>query len=155
MPQLITFALAEKCLITKEGAASLITILQRVDVRVQASKDPQVLPGNAVAPLNWCVYSLWRQEAEDKGAEFSKVVQIFWPDKAEFLKRSVQFRFTEEKNHNVLINLSGFPAGQEGSVTVNMWLERESQRITEVKTWTIEVKHTPVDAGKQEAPTFQ
>jgi hypothetical protein len=78
--------------------------------------------------------------------EFSEVVQILWPDKSEFIKHSQKFTFDKEpKNHNVLINIMGFPIGQTGEVVVNMWLERDSKRIGDDHSWTIEVEHKPAE----------
>ena len=150
MPKFITFAVAEKGLLTKEGTVSLIILLQQVDVRIQADKDSQGLPKNAVAPINWCAYSLWQQEAGDEGVEFTKNLQILWPDKSEFMRHHMKFKFTEKKNHNVLMNISGFPVGQTGPVTINMWLETQSQRVSATLSWTVEVTHKPPNEPKQE-----
>jgi len=86
--------------------------------------------------------------------EFSQVIQILWPNKSEFLKRSVQFRFQGHQKHSVLMNVSGFPIGQIGEVIVNMWLERDSQRIGEIHSWAVEVEHKLHDANEQEIKTI-
>jgi hypothetical protein len=129
--------------------------MQRVSVRLPpgAPKNKEI-PANAVGPTNWCAYSLWKPLPDEEGVEFSQATQILWPDKTEFLKRSIQFRFPSHKSHNVAINLSGFPIGQTGQVTINIWLERDSQRIGDIHSWAVEVEHELHDANEQEIKTI-
>jgi hypothetical protein len=149
MPQLITFAVCERCLITGEGTASLIVLMQRVSAKLRPPA-PKEVPANAVIPTNWCAYSLWKPLPDEEAVEFSQVIQILWPDKSEFLKRSVRFRFQDHKKHSIQVSISGFPIGQTGEVVVNMWVERDSQRIGEIHSWAIEVEHKPYDANDKE-----
>jgi len=132
----------------------LIVLLQKVTVGLRPDAPNKEIPANAVGPTNWCAYSLWRQLAGEKEIEFSQVIQVLWPNKSEFLKRSVQFRFGDQKGHNVLVNIAGFPIGQAGEITVNMWLERESQRIGDIHSWTIEVEHKPHDPNSEKIEAF-
>lgn len=154
MPQLQTFALAEKGLLTREGTVSLIVILQRMEISVKAAHDPRALPKNAVAPMTWCAYTLWHEQDQEHGVEFTNVIKVSWPDKSEFLTTSSKFSFTETKTHSVLQNVIGFPVGQQGEVVVDMWLERDHRRIGEVHSWKVEIVHKAEEPAQREAQTI-
>lgn len=104
-------------------------------------KEGTKIPKNAVGPKEWAIFALWKQVAADRGDSFVQIVQILWPDKTEFKKQEAPFRFEPGRSHQNRIEINGFPLGQEGDVTVNMWLETDSKRVGEIYTWTVRVKH--------------
>jgi len=94
-----------------------------------------------VGPQQWSVFSLWNQTPDDAGKEFDQVIQILWPDKTEFKTHRQHFTFKKELGHQIRINITGFPIGQVGPVTVNMWLEIDSKRVTDTYSWIVSLKH--------------
>ncbi|MDA2914128.1 hypothetical protein MYX77_09255 [Acidobacteriia bacterium AH_259_A11_L15] len=103
--------------------------------------DGTKIPQKAVGAKEWAIFTLWKQTAEDRDRPFVQVIQIFWPDKSEFKKQELPFRFQPDKDQQNRIVINGFPVGQEGDVTVNMWLEADSKRVGEIHTWIVRVKH--------------
>src|SRR5688572_4214933 len=76
--RLLTFAAAETVLISDTGLASLINILQRIDVRASASEHP---PEGSLIPLRWSAFSLWTRDTNDRGpGDFDHRVEVATPD---------------------------------------------------------------------------
>jgi hypothetical protein len=120
------------------------------EITVEIADSPQKeLPVNAVGPNSWAIYALWTPVPDDRGKEFTEVVEILWPDKKLFKRHPLLFRFKEAENHNVLVNVTGLPVGQAGTITINMWLEHDSRRVSDIHAWEVKVKHklpTPVSS---------
>jgi len=138
MPNLRLFAACEKVIVDESGLASLISLAQEVTVFHKRGTSPAK---NAVGPQQWCIFSLWNQSPGDAGKTFVQVIQILWPDKTEFKTHRQLFTFTHDKPHQLSINITGFPIGQVGPVAVNMWLEIDSQRVTDTFSWIVSLKH--------------
>ncbi len=144
MPKLLLFAVCERVIIDNLNNVSLVGIMQNINVAPRPDAPAVPMPRNAVGPKDWAVASLWKQEAGDVGgAPFVHVLQILWPDKTEFNRNTAEFRFEEGKNHQIAINMTGFPLGQQGDVTVNVWIERNGRKIKQVDPWFVNVVHVP------------
>ena len=139
MPKLLNFAVCDRVLIEDAGQASLIRIIHAVTATLK--DHGKKIPKNAVEPREWAIFTLWKQAAEDRDRLFVQHIQLLWPDKSEFQKMEIEFRFQPDKDQQNRFQIKGFPLGQEGDVTVNMWLEADSKRVGEIYTWTVRVKH--------------
>lgn len=144
MAKLLNFAVCEAVLIEDAGPASLIRVIQSLTATLRGEETK--IPKNAVGPKEWAIFALWKQTAEDHDKPFVQVIQILWPDKTEFKKLEFPFRFQPDKDQQNRVQINGFPLGQEGDVTMNMWLEADSKRVGEIYAWTIRVKHEIVKA---------
>lgn len=139
MPRLLLFAACDRVLIEDKGTASLITITDELTVTL---KEGTKIPRDAVGPKEWAILTNWKKSPDDGDKEFVEVLQVLWPDKTEFKRIDFPFRFQPDKrgqqNRREVV---GFPLGQEGDVTLNLWLEVDSKRVGEIHTWTVTVKH--------------
>lgn len=139
MPKLLNFAVCDRVLIEDDGQASLIRVIQGVTATLKGHG--KNIPKNFVGAKEWAIFTLWKQTAEDRDRLFVQHIQLLWPDKSEFKKLEFTFRFQLDKSQQNRILIDGFPLGQEGDVTVNMWLETDSERVGEIYTWTVRIKH--------------
>ena len=136
MPKLLVFAPCEKAIIDEHGNATLIILMQNVGV--QAGKEE--IPKNAVTPKEWAVFALWEPLPEDYGKTFVQVLQTLLPDGSEFKKSEMRFQMQEKLQQNRMA-IMGFPVGQVGRLTLNMWLEVDSVRVGEVHSYCLTVSH--------------
>ncbi len=138
MPRLLAFLPCDKILVDDKGNASLIVLLMNVGVQV----GKEGIPKNAVAPREWDVFTLWQQSAqEDVEKTFHQVLQLVLPDGTEFMKSGVEFKMQQGKLHQNRITVQGMPVGQAGKLIVNMWLEEQSAKWTEVYSYPLTVSH--------------
>ena len=137
MPKLLVFTACEKIIIDDNSNPSLIMLLHAVTVTPSAptAKD---IPKNAVTPREWAIYASWEREEGDENKSYAQWLQILWPDGNEFERQALPFTFTKRYQQN-RINIKGFPIGQPGLLTVNLWLESEGAKVTEVYSRTIEI----------------
>ena len=145
MPSLIILAVCERTILDRENNVSLINLLQGLNVKARpdASQAVQPLPRNSVAPKDWSIFSFWKPEQEDFEKPFQHVLQVLWPDQTEFKRHTGEVRFAEGKSQQVAINIVGFPVGQAGDITVNVWLESNSHRVGNVHSWVVKVEYAP------------
>lgn len=140
MPKLLVFAPCEKIILDQSGIASLIALFQRID----AQGTTPAIPENAVAPKEWAIFTLWEWLPEDSGKKFSQIVQILWPNQAEFQKLEIEFQAGNLRYHQNRVSIVGFPVGQVGDVKIRLWLERDSRKCTDTFTYCIEVAHPKI-----------
>lgn len=144
MPRLVIFAVCDRVLIEDRGTASLITITDEFTVTI---KGDTKIGRDAVGPTQWVIFTKWEKTSGDDDKEFVEIIQVLWPDKSEFKRIEFLFGFQpDKKGHQNRFEIVGFPVGQEGPVTLNMWLEVDSKRIGEIHTWTVNVKHETAKA---------
>jgi hypothetical protein len=135
----MVFAACDRVLIEGRGTASLVTITDEFTVII---KGDTKIRRDAVGPTQWAIFTKWEKTSGDDDREFVEIIQALWPDKSEFKRIEFPFRFQpDKKGQQIRIEFVGFPVGQEGPVTLNMWLEVDSKRIGEIHTWTVNVKH--------------
>ncbi|MCH6553476.1 MAG: hypothetical protein IH793_04880, partial [Acidobacteria bacterium] len=142
--RLVVFAACDRILIEESGIASLISIIDEFTLTI---KGDTKIGRDAVGPTQWAIYTKWEKTSGDDDKEFVQIIQALWPDKSEFKRMKAPFRFQpDKKGHQNRIEINGFPMGQEGLVTLNMWLEVDSKRIGEIHTWTVNIKHETAKA---------
>jgi hypothetical protein len=144
MPKLILFAVCEKVILDGLSNASIINVLHGIEA-ASAQQGPIIgpIPKNAVAPAPWSIYAIWKPAPGDAAKEFSEKIEILWPDRSAFNTITAPVKFEASRNHQSTVNMVGFPVGQVGDVTINMWLESDGNRIGETSSWTITVTHKP------------
>jgi hypothetical protein len=124
--------------VDNQGNASLIVLMQNIEAQVgkeEVAKD-------AVTPKEWAIFSKWELLTQDRGKEFSQVVQLLWPDGKVFKQNPMKFRVGEKRFHENRLNVLGFPIGQQGEVKINMWLEEDSVRVGELHSYILFVSHS-------------
>jgi hypothetical protein len=138
----------EKVIIDKNGAHSLINIMQNAELQnvpqsganASAMMQASELPSNAVLPQLWFVFSIWQPSSDEVGKTFQQMHQIFWPDGTKFMDGPLEFKPDESYQQNSF-GVLGFPVGQPGPVRIVTWVEDRGRPITETHEYFIRVKH--------------
>jgi len=142
MPKLILFAVCEKVILDGQNNASIINVVHGLQAAIP-TQGPIIgpIPRNAVAPTTWSIFALWKPAPGDTDKEFLQKSEVLWPDGTVFNTTEAPFKFVGNKTHQNAINVLGFPVGQIGDVTVNLWVEHDRKRVGEIHSWTIAVTH--------------
>jgi hypothetical protein len=145
MPQLYTFVVCDKVIIDEVGVASLITLFSTVTLSMAGE-----IPSDALAPKEWAIFAIWDYESADEGKEYNQVVQLLLPDRTSFLERlETKFVMRPGRKQQIKNPVLGFPVGQQGNVTVRLWLEHAGNVIFEARPILLEVKHAPPDQAAE------
>ena len=136
MPKLIFFLPCEKAIINQDdNALSLINVMQGINVPKPPTEDAGVA-------LLWCAVSLWQKTPDDKDRTFEQRTTLSMPNGKEAAESLLKFSFSEKGNHRNIVKISGFPVGQSGTYTLNLFLrELGSEQWTEVANYQIVVTH--------------
>lgn len=137
MPKLHIFAVCEKVIMDEHKNPSLIVLIENINVGSREEK----IPRNAVTPKEWAIFTQWIFQEEEQDKPFVHIVQVFWPDKTEFNKITSPIPIERAAVKQMNLRIVGMPVGQEGTVTVKLWLELESQPASEVFIKNLYVKH--------------
>lgn len=122
MPRLILLAACEKVIIDQNQLPSVIGIFQAMKFQLQGAP----LPDNAVSPMKWSIFSLWKHTAEENGVQFTQHIEILKPDGEVFgvASRAVfTAQGAEQSQSKVFVDVFGLPVGQPGVVKIRTWLE--------------------------------
>jgi len=139
MPKLLIFAPCEKVIIDDQKNATLIVLLNTLTV---AHKGDTEIPKDAVGAKEWAVFTMWQPAKEDIGKEFVQFLQMVKPDGEEFKRAEIKFTVNpDDKVSQARMNIHGFPLGQKGPFTLNMWLQQGSDRLGETHSYTVTVVH--------------
>lgn len=118
----------EKIVLTKDNVASLINLFSKITVAVPANS-PEI-PGNAVAPKEWAIFSSWDTEMGDELREYDFCTQIFYPDGTPFGEPGkVRIPIESGKRAQITVQILAFPIGQTGSYTVKTWIEERQTKV--------------------------
>ncbi len=98
---------------------SLINIFQRV--LIQADKG---LPGEALSPMSWAVFTLWQHQESERDTEFTQFIDVVMPNGQTFVSTEVPFKVTapEDLQTKNVVNIFGLPAANEGVFHVRVRL---------------------------------
>lgn len=141
MPKLLVFAPCEKIIMDENKNPSLIVILENINLRKPT--DGSEIQKNAVTPREWAVFTRWTVSDEEAVKPLVQVLQVLWPNKDEFTQSRVDLPKENNRTKQVNMKFLGTPIGQPGEITINLWLELDSKRISEVHSTSITVKHLP------------
>lgn len=140
----------EKLIIDKDGAHSLINVMQNAKVKIQEqTPDGRVLsppiPANAVMPTQWFIFAVWFPGEDDVNAAFEQVYQIYWPNGDKLIENRVSFIQRDMKQQSTSFSIVGLPVGQVGMIRIATWLDKNGHRISEVMETFFGIEHLPAD----------
>ncbi len=142
MPRLGSLLVCEKILTDAIGKPTLISIFQKMSAVVP---EGQEMPNSTLAGAPWSVFSEWFFTADEATRSFEQVFEVIMPDGTPSpIKGRVTLKeISKEKQlgNRCFINVFGFPISQVGFVTMNVWLESNSERVTDVFSAYVEVEH--------------
>lgn len=121
------YVACEKVIIAKDEVASLIGLFSKLVIKIPVGTD---IPRNAVAPKEWCVFSIWETEPGDERREYTVCTEVLYPDRSQFVP-VMRNRINVELNKRAqtMVQIEGFPVGQPGEHTVRTWIEENNQRV--------------------------
>lgn len=123
MPRLILFVACERVLIDQNQLPSAIGIFQAMKFQLQDAP----LPENAISPVRWAIFALWKHTGEERGVQFTQHIEILKPS-GEVFGVPTRAVFTlqgevEQSQSKVFVDVFGLPVGQPGTVKIRTWLE--------------------------------
>lgn len=123
MPKLLLFAACEKVILSSdEGTASLITVLESVNVSIPPDTP---IPPATMVPMKWSVFTLWRGEPGDDNRTYKQWIQLFLPganlDLGATFEKMQDLDFSK-MNQRIVLNITGFPVTQAGDCIVRLSL---------------------------------
>ncbi len=149
MLKLLIFAPCEKLIEGKDKTASLISIMESIELTLATG---ETVPPDALAPVRWNVMVFWRREADIEGEiEFEQRIDVRRPDGE--LATGGTNKFTASNKHLNYRNTLDFqimPIGQAGDILVKLRL-RQIKPETEwrdVAEYPIAVRHRREDNEK-------
>jgi hypothetical protein len=138
MPDLLVFAACRRVIIDEQDhSASLIGLLDAIKVTVPRDQE---IPGDAVIPFEWAVYSWWRVRPDDDGKLFEQRVVLVSPDNTEKLNMVQDIDATAEK-YRVSLTISGFHVSVSGIYWVKLSIRQKDQDWAEVAQYAIKLVH--------------
>jgi hypothetical protein len=136
----------EKLIIDKDGAHSLINVMLNAAVVLQQQSSGQLpqqlaIPPDAVMPLQWWIYAVWRPSTSDVEQTFEQVYQLYWPNGEKFAESRLSFVQKENRLQQTSFFFSGFPAGQTGDIKIVSWLDSKGHRVSDILETIVRVDH--------------
>lgn len=137
----------EKLIIDKSGTHSIINVMTHADVKTQEMQPgggPQEVaspPADAVAPIQWWIYTLWDPSPGDVQRSFEQVYQAYWPNGDKVLEARLPFVLSDDRMQQSSFSFVGLPVGQQGKVRIVTWLDADGQRVSDLSETYIRISH--------------
>jgi|SRR5579872_1105004 len=152
MPHLSSLIVCEKIILDQLGKPTLIALFQKLSATVP---DGQEMPKEAVAATGWAIFSEWFFTEDELSKTVDQVSEVLLPDGSPSpIKGRVTLKELSPlgQGTRVFVNIVGIPVSQTGVLTINVWLECNSERISDVFSYPIQIEHTnkppePNDGG--------
>lgn len=143
MPRLGSLLVCEKIINDSVGKPTLISIFQKMGAVVP---EGQEVPKDVIAGTQWVVFTEWFFTAEEIERQFDQVFEVFMPDGTPSPIRNRVTLKVEAKEpllgHRCFVNVFGFPLSQTGFVVMRVWLESNSERVTDISLYHVQVEHS-------------
>jgi hypothetical protein len=157
MPRLGSILACEKVLNDTGGKPTLISIFQKIGAIVPQG---QAVPTQTIAGITWTVFCEWfftKDEAESN-RNYEQVLEVMLPDKTPSPLRGRLPLKERPKDENLgaraFVNMFGVPIAQVGFLIINVWLECDSERVTDVSSYHIQIEHSEQPPAPGEASSF-
>jgi hypothetical protein len=148
MPRLGSLIVCEKVIQDQLGKPTLISLFQKISSVVP---DGQQIPKGALAAIHWSAFSEWFFTKEELTKQWEQVLEVMLPDGSPSAIRGrlpLKELAPLGQGSRSFINMMGIPVYLAGPLTINTWLEHNSERITDVFSYVIMIEHT------QQAPAL-
>src|ERR1700733_13875919 len=94
------------------GPPSLINLFSKMIVEVPSDAE---IPGNAVGPREWAIFSMWDVEPGDENKNYILCTGILYPDGHQFGDVSrTPIPLVLGQRSQMVVRIMGFPLGQPG-----------------------------------------
>lgn len=145
----------EKIIIDKDGAHSIINVMQNAAVVLQKKEldgitEQLAVPVNAVMQMTWWIFSVWLPSSSDVGRSFEQVYQLYWPNGDKFVENRLAFTQKDDRSQQTNFYYIGFPVGQIGDVRIVSWLDSDGQRVTDITETKVRIDHSNSPSARTE-----
>lgn len=113
--KLLILTPCEKVLQDIRSGQSLINIFH--EIKIQVPRDSEI-PNDAVIPREWAIFSKWALDSEEEEKEYESEVRIYWPNRKLWFEHTLRAAPPTKSHLVFLVQLQGFPFGQNGKVGV-------------------------------------
>ena len=158
MPRLGSLLVCEKIISDQAGKPTLISLFQKMSALVPKG---QQVPKDMIAGAQWSVFSEWFFTTGERTNQYEQVLEVVLPDGSQSPIRGrllLKDLGIDDMGSRVFVNMFGVPVAQEGAVTVRVWLEVNSERVTDVFPYKIIIEHTDqpptLNDGGSQVPTL-
>lgn len=142
MPSLGSLIICERIIVDQQQRPTLISLFQQLTVVVPENQD---VPKDMIAALPWSVFAEWYFTDEEMTSPYVMNIEVLMPDDSPSAVRGVTPIVEKAKDGlgtRVFVQVYGLPTAQIGCVTVNVWLESNAKRVTDVFPYRIKIGHT-------------
>ncbi len=142
MPRLGSFLVCEKIIQDQLGKPTLISLFQKIGAVVPEGQD---VPKDTIAGVPWAIFCEWFFAEEELNKQWDQVLEVLLPDGS---PTPIKGRLTlkelakDDQGSRSFASLFGMPISQAGFIAINVWLECDSERITDVFSYRILIEHT-------------
>jgi len=152
MPRLGSLLVCEKIIIDQQQKPTLISVFQSLSAIVP---EGQGIPANTVSFIPWAIFAEWFFADDETKGTVEQVIEVLQPDgSASSIRGRVQFQqfAPAGQGTRAYVNLFGMPITQPGYIAVNIWIEVDSKKTTEVFSYQVKIEHStkpsePNDGG--------
>ena len=152
MPRLGNFLVCEKLITDQQGKPSLISLFQKMGAFIP---EGQAIPKEVLAMTPLSTFCEWFFTDDELTRTFVQHLEVLLPDGTPSPVRAslpLKDMTRNGQGTRAFVNIVGMPVAQAGFITVNVWLEENSERVTEVYPYRIQIEHTsqqptPKDGG--------
>jgi hypothetical protein len=155
MPRLGSLLVCEKLILDQQQKPTLIAVFQSLSAIVP---EGQGIPAGTVSFIAWTIFTEWFFSDEETKKNITQVVDIVSPDGSPTQGLGGRLTFEQfakgGQGSRGYVNLFGMPISQPGFVTVNVWLESDGVKITDVFPYQIKIEHTSAPAIPNTGASF-
>ena len=152
MPKLGSFLVCEKIILDQLQKPTLISLFQNISALVP---EGQETPKDMIAAVPWGIFCEWFFAEDEMPKAFEQVIEVNMPDGSPSPVRGrllLKEKTAGGQGSRVYVHLFGMPMSQPGFISVNVWLESGSEKVTDIFSYKIKIEHTkeppkPDDGG--------
>jgi hypothetical protein len=153
MPRLGSFIVCEKIIIDQQQKPTLISLFQAITALVP---EGQTMPKDTIGATPWAIFCEWFFDRNELAKSFEQVVEVLFPDgsPAPIRGRLILKEISQDQGTRAYVNMFGMPMAQTGFVTVNVWIESNAERVTDIFSYRIKIDHTKEPPKPNEGGTL-
>ncbi len=126
MLKLLHFIPCRTLIIDTSGNASIINVMERIDVNV-----PSNAPENFLFPETWSAITLWTRDQAvevEKPVEYEQLIQFRMPNDDVSMQSKTGFLVTNDHiNIRIMNEFVGLPVSKSGLATIQLFLKVKSE----------------------------
>lgn len=139
MLRLLGFIPCERIILSDRGLATIVNVLDRIDVNLGPDADP-----STAVPFAWEIMTLWRNDdVANIGKSFEQRIEFERPDGQSILEMVNDIPVKEHLNIRLIGRIQAFPVGVAGTARLKLSIRDTgvSKEWTEVSSFPIEISH--------------